>query len=130
MVTTNTAQTISGAKTFTSDLTISSKWLELTNDKGIDFGNGKCYITGYSPTGLLDSNPGKIVLRVAAYSTGATNFTFSTMGTGYANFSPSATADLGTSNTRWRNLFLSNSLNIGGSGGISNGTSSVNTFET
>jgi len=114
MVTTDTAQTISGAKTFDSNII-------LTNDKDIEWGNGKTWITSHAQSGLTDATLSSITFRASTYS-GSHNtgvkLEAKSGGSGFEDFSPCVTSgkvDLGNSTFKWKDLYLAGDAHINGS---------------
>lgn len=116
MVTTDTAQTISGAKTFSTGLVVG-------NDQAIDFGNGKSWISAHSSSSSADATSPSITLHTNTYN-GSKNATVTLItkagSSGQPRLIPGPTSglvDLGENSFKWKNLYLA--------GNISDGTNTI-----
>lgn len=122
MVTTNTAQTISGAKTYTTDITLTNAEIFLSNGYYLNLGTGKAYITGDS-----SGNANIGVKTAGANSFRVLQFAPAPTTTGYASLlcydknGSSYKGNLGTQTAQWHDLYLSNNL--------TNGTKSITVAE-
>lgn len=120
MVTTDTAQTISGAKTFTSDALFNNAELKFNNNRAIYLGYAPGNLSSYQRATYIQgvqgttSSEGSIEIIIGsaagaskprfkfALPSGSTNAYFANIG--------NRTADLGSSTYKWNDLYLSGNV--------------------